>query len=348
MTRVAVQTPPGTGAIATIEVAGERAWEFARKLFRPAGRPLPEVPEVHGFRFGRIGEGTGDEGILAATGRDTVEIHCHGGRRVVQWIVEQFLNLGCIEGDAEHDSQIVKLMQRAPTHRTASILLDQLHGAFDRAIESILASSQLAGLTELASYVPIGRHLVAPWKVAVAGAPNVGKSSLVNALAGYQRAVVSEVAGTTRDAVAVLLALDGWPVELIDTAGLREASGLEAKGIERTRGVLAEADLVLWVIDSSRPGIAEVSSSKSDLVVWNKCDLVPYSTGLAVSAKNGAGIPDLVSEIVSRLVPQPPLPGAAVPCTLELADAVEAAYSALLSGNISEGARLLRDSSTSG
>ena len=253
-TRVAVLTPPGTGAIATIEVAGDRAWEFARKLFRPAGKALPEAPEVNRFWFGTIGEGAGDEVILAATGEPAVEVHCHGGRRVVRWVVEQFVALGCVEvgraatdvrGDVGHSPTY--LLPYAPTLRTASILLDQFHGAFDRAIATILASPDLAGLRELAAFAPVGRHLVEPWKVVIAGAPNVGKSSLVNALAGYQRAVVSEVAGTTRDAVSVQLAFDGWPVELTDTAGLREAEGLEAEGIERARRVLAEADLVLWL-----------------------------------------------------------------------------------------------------
>src|SRR5207244_11945531 len=76
-------------------------------------------------------------------------------------------------------------------------------------------------LDELARYAGVGRHLTAPWRVAVAGAPNVGKSSLVNALAGYQRSVVAPTPGTTRDVVTALLAIDGWPVELADTAGLR-------------------------------------------------------------------------------------------------------------------------------
>src|SRR6185369_14624432 len=127
-------------------------------------------------------------------------------------------------------------LAHAPTLRTASILLDQLHGAFERGVTRILdllATNPEAArepLRELARYAPIGRHLVEPWKVVVAGAPNVGKSSLVNALAGFQRAVVSDIAGTTRDVVSVPVAFDGWPVELTDTAGLREAEGLEAAG----------------------------------------------------------------------------------------------------------------------
>jgi tRNA modification GTPase len=236
------------------------------------------------------------------------------------------------------------------------ILLDQLHGAFENAVTRILATPNLAGLSELAAFAPVGRHLVDPWKVVVAGAPNVGKSSLVNALAGYQRAVVSEVAGTTRDAVSVQLAFDGWPVELADTAGLRHATGLEAEGIERARRVLAEADLVVWVLDGTAleptwPDPAHDWPKARNLrFVVNKCDLPQAGWVLTeaadipgVSATTGAGIPELVSTIVTRLVPHPPPPGAAVPYTPHLADAVEAANAVLTSGNVGEAARLLRD-----
>ena len=137
---------------------------------------------------------------------------------------------------------------------------------------------------------------------------------------------MSPVAGTTRDAVSVRLAFDGWPVELTDTAGLRDAEGLEAEGIERARRALAEADLVLWVRDASEPPVADAHGPPG-LVVWNKSDLAP-APGLAVSALTGAGIPELVAAIVRRLVAHPPPPGAAVPYTPELADRVEAAAAA--------------------
>ncbi len=349
MTRVAVLTPPGAGAIATVAVSGPRAWEFARRLFRPAGTPLPDAPELHRFWFGRLGEGAGDEVILAATGPDAVEVHCHGGRRVVRWVVEQFLALGCPEtalsGGREPPvcqthrglTPPAQLLPFAPTLRTASVLLDQLHGAFDAAVRRALASPALDGLADLARFAPIGRHLIAPWKVVIAGPPNVGKSSLVNALAGYQRAVVSPVAGTTRDAVSVQLAFDGWPVELTDTAGLREAEGLEAEGIERAKQALAAADLVLGVLDGSA---AEVEWPDADLprerllVVVNKSDVMRGwgAVGgdgwglLLVSALTGAGIPELAAAIVRRLAPDPPPPGAAVPYTPGLADRVAAAH----------------------
>jgi tRNA modification GTPase len=337
-TAVSLLTPKGVGAIATIEVAGPRAWELARQLFKPAGKPLPEL---HRFWFGTLGEGVGDEVILAVTGEDRVEIHCHGGRRVVRWIIDHFLALGCNEREPPRNGSVLDLLSRAPTLRTAGILLDQLHGAFENALRHILAlletepRAAAAALDELARFAPIGRHLVSPWKVVIAGAPNVGKSSLVNALAGYQRAVVSEVAGTTRDAVSVQLAFDGWPVEVTDTAGLRDAEGLEAEGIERARRVQQEADLVVWLLDATKP-----STVPGEFVVWNKTDLAIPPSGIGISAKTGQGIPQLVAEITRRVVPVVPAPGAAVPFTPRLADLVEAARDA---NDPAEATRLLRD-----
>lgn len=95
-TRVAVLTPAGTGAIATVAVTGPRAWDIARRHFRPAsGKSLPETPELHRFWFGKLADG--DEVVLAvkAVGPEpAVEVHCHGGRRVVRWVVELFLGCG--------------------------------------------------------------------------------------------------------------------------------------------------------------------------------------------------------------------------------------------------------------
>jgi tRNA modification GTPase len=369
VTRVRVLTPPGAGAIATVEVSGPRAWELARELFKPAGKPLPAGPELHRFWFGTLG---GDEVILAVTSTDTAEVHCHGGVRVVRWVVEQFLARGCVEARGVEDSAPATLLQRAPTLRTAAILLDQFHGAFDREVRRILHLLELhvghsptyeearRELRELARWAPVGRHLVEPWKVVVAGAPNVGKSSLVNALAGFQRAVVSDVAGTTRDVVSVQLAFDGWPVELTDTAGLREAEGLEAKGVERAKKAVNDADLILWVRDAAdpegtwpEPGACRMYDA---IFVTNKIDLVPSwepgefsreHRGVAVSATAGTGIPELIAEVVRRLIPDlAPPPGAAVPYTPRFADVVDSANNALEAGHVEEVKRLLRDCRT--
>lgn len=367
-TAVALLTPPGTGAIATVEVRGPRAWELAHELFRPAGRPLPESADVNRFWFGTLGR---DEVVLAATAPDAVEVHCHGGRRVVRWVIEQFTARGCAEertprpsGEGFVCAPAAGLLPHALTLRTASVLLDQAHGAFANEVGRILALIEtdtaaarepLRRLAELGNTV--GRHLIEPWRVVVAGPPNVGKSSLVNALAGYQRAVVSDVAGTTRDAVSVRTALDGWPVELIDTAGIREAAGLEREGVERTRREVAEADVAVWVFDSSGPELEFPTDTDATLAgfplargVWalNKCDRSVWpddfpAAAVCVSALTGQGLPLLCDRIVSRLVPQPPLPGAPVPYSSRALRLVEAAHNSLAFDRLGEVVWFLRE-----
>lgn len=307
-------TPPGSGAIATVEVAGPDAWLRVRELF---SKSLPEQPEPGRFWHGRF---AGDDVVLAAKSADLVEIHCHGGRRIVREVTDA-CGFAVRQAANPHPAS-------ATTLKTASILLDQQCGAFRRAVESLLASFDPAKLAELASFAPIGRHLVTPWKVAIAGPPNVGKSSLLNALAGYRRSVVSETPGTTRDVVTVRLAFDGWPMELADTAGLREAAGLEAEGIERAETFLESADLVLWVQDATQP--EPDAPARDGLILFNKCDLAPASPpdAIRVSAKSGEGLPGLVAAIVRHLIPIAPEPGAAVPYTPRLAALIERAHAA--------------------
>ena len=168
----------------------------------------------------------------------------------------------------------------------------------------------------------LGRHLVEPWRVVLAGRPNVGKSSLINALVGYGRAIVHHTPGTTRDVVTAVTAIDGWPVELSDTAGLGQSDHpLERAGVERAEAALATADLVVLVFDAAQcrsdADRALRERLPSSVVVWNKCDLPPARgerpPGLAVSALRGDGIAELVRRIADRLVPHPPPPGSAVP-----------------------------------
>jgi tRNA modification GTPase len=184
----------------------------------------------------------------------------------------------------------------------------------------------------LASLASLGEHLVEPWNVVIAGAPNAGKSSLVNALAGYERSVVAPIAGTTRDIVRTRLALAGWPVTLSDTAGLRTSTDdLESLGIERARQELARADLVIWLKDSTQePGADsefEPAREIPGILVQSKIDLAPIRDArfLGISSTTGAGLEELMAEIVRRLVPVVPEPGEAVPFTPELAAAIRSA-----------------------
>jgi tRNA modification GTPase len=210
---------------------------------------------------------------------------------------------------------------------------------------TVEAGEQLAALTR---FDRVGRHLVEPFRVVVAGAVNAGKSSLVNALAGYQRSVVTPLPGTTRDVVAVRVALDGWPVELADTAGLRsDAATLEEQGMHLARAAAASADLCLWVLDSSTEPLWPEAGAADVLLVVNKTDLpatwdLDRATGaVRVSALTGDGLAELCTAVSARLVPEAPAAGAAVPFTPELCDCIAEAHAHLTANRPGEAAALL-------
>src|SRR5262249_43525735 len=156
-----------------------------------------------------------DEAVLAMKQGSPVpwvEIHCHGGREVVRALLETLQTLGAqictwkelenFTGDDPLRAQAIVALAEAKTTQTAAILLDQVNRALSRALDTILDDVQTGNLdaaagklAELDRYSSVGRHLIAPWRVIVAGAPNVGKSSLVNALAGYQRCIVAPTPG---------------------------------------------------------------------------------------------------------------------------------------------------------
>jgi tRNA modification GTPase len=142
--------------------------------------------------------------------------------------------------------------------------------------------------------------------VAIAGPPNVGKSTLMNQLARREVAIVSPHAGTTRDIIEVQLDLDGYPVTVIDTAGIRETEDpVEQEGVRRARARAAEADLVLWLADADSAEI-EGSGHAPVWLVRNKIDLHGFANGpsrslrreFAISAARGDGVGDLVGALV--------------------------------------------------
>ncbi len=147
-----------------------------------------------------------------------------------------------------------------------------------------------------------GRRLFERARVVLAGPVNAGKSSLLNALAGEERALVDAEPGTTRDLVECDLECAGMPVRLVDTAGWREAEGVEARGIARGRTAARAADLTLWVVDVAH---AEPSPEPDWLPVANQIDRHPDASvpaGFwAVSALTGAGLSALWSEVGRRL-----------------------------------------------
>ncbi len=254
--------------------------------------------------------------------------------------------------------EVLEDLARTETLRASEILLEQSEGALETDITRLLTiletehqrsssttdtsparpvapdpngdlrpenprTEALAALDVLLARAEVGRKLVTGWTVALAGRPNVGKSRLLNALAGFARAIVDPTPGTTRDVVTLRTALGGWPVELADTAGLRDSDDpIEAAGVARARATQAGADLVLLVLDGSEP-LTEADRTMIDafpkaLRVANKSDLpaawpVEALGARPISAERGDGLDGLIRDLADRLVPQVPPAGAGVP-----------------------------------
>lgn len=162
------------------------------------------------------------------------------------------------------------------------------------------ADSVAAEIEGLLAQGTRGERLREGFRVVLAGAPNAGKSTLLNALARRDVAIVSDVPGTTRDAIEVRLDLDGLPVWLVDTAGLRETDDpVEREGVIRSRRTAFEADLVLWLL---APGLKAGEPPPGRVLrVWTKSDLGPMAhADLSVSSLTGAGIDALLRALSAR------------------------------------------------
>jgi tRNA modification GTPase len=168
-----------------------------------------------------------------------------------------------------------------------------------------------------------GRLLREGLQVAIVGAPNAGKSTLFNALVGANRAIVTDVPGTTRDLVTETIDLEGLRVTLVDTAGIRETSDVvESAGVERSHGAASVADVILFVVDSTQPPVEISFAARPTVVVLNKCDVSRSEhvrstlrarsaragnavETVAVSALTGEGLDGLRQRILSALDVEP-------------------------------------------
>ncbi|MDI1364131.1 MAG: tRNA uridine-5-carboxymethylaminomethyl(34) synthesis GTPase MnmE [bacterium] len=371
MTRTifAPATAAGRSAVAVVRVSGPATREVVATL---AGKVPP--PRQAGLRRLRHDGVELDEALVlffqgpaSYTGEDCAEFHVHGGRAVVESVLEALTALGLslaepgeftrrafengkldlaqAEGvadliDAETEGQRRQalgqiggaLSQRYERWRDLLVhALAMLEAAVDFPDEDLpeeVAARARPGLQVLRAEIGAaladasrGRRVRDGYRIALVGAPNAGKSTLLNGLAQREAAIVTEIAGTTRDIIEVPLVLAGYRVLLADTAGLRATGdAIEAEGVRRARAWAAEADLRIWVVDGQHVkqlgGEGEDLLIAGDWVVINKLDIadstdvfeaqgVYEARGLAVerlSARSVADIETLRDRLSSHVV----------------------------------------------
>mgnify|MGYP002629104715 CR=1 FL=1 len=350
----ALLTPSGRGAVAVIRIHAAKptpsnlpAAVVDSAFVSISGRPLSQQ-SVGRLCYGHwTSDYSSEDVVVCRTDEHAVEVSCHGGRAAVNRILESLKAEGASIVDwrtqqtlisSPFDREIAEAISHATTTRTAAILLAQASGRLKDALTHLLEldlaeiTPRLASLLENSQF---GLHLTQPWKVVLAGRPNVGKSTLINALLGFERAIVFDQPGTTRDVVTGMTAFDGWPFQLADTAGIRNTDDeLEQAGIQRARRSVESADLVCILLDTSCPPtgedeelLAEFLKSEAEdgpptIIVAHKADLPdqwPMSVpdhAVRVSSTTGVGVEKLISTIVETLIPKIPQSDAAIPVSL--------------------------------
>ena len=372
-TIAAAATAMGSAGIGIIRISGTDAFAVLEKVFRPKNekKVMSEQPgyTVH-YGMAVDGEQVLDEVLVmlmrgphSYTAEDTAEIDCHGGRLVMQKILEAVLKNGARAAEPGEFTKRAFLNGRMDLSQAEAVMdliqsknemalkssLAQLKGNVRQEIEKLRAqilyemafveaalddpehisldgySEELlekmrgsaAEVERLLKSSESGRMLKEGIKTVILGKPNAGKSSLLNVLLGEERAIVTEIAGTTRDVLEEQLQLGEVSLQLLDTAGIRSTEDVvEQIGVERARKQAEDADLILYVADSSRvldesdEEILKLLEGKKALVLLNKSDLDPVITPqimrertghpvLVISAKEGAGIQELEEKIRS-------------------------------------------------
>ncbi len=300
MPSVSLLTPEGRGGIAVLRIRGTDARDRVRSLFR--GR----WPAPGGIAYGRFDEI--DDALVADFG-DSIEVSVHGSPVVVERMIACLGDRESpfVEGDRVQ-REAFELLARAPTLLAARVLADQAMGALSRAIREgrpVLDTARFG--IALAESPPL---------VVLAGRPNVGKSTLFNALVRRDRALVSPEPGTTRDPVHELISIEGIPIRLADTAGLADPRDfIDREAMVRARREAERADLVIQV--------READESPRGFSVINKCDL-RRGEGTNVSALHDIGLDELRRSILSALGWTPiHVPGAPVVFTRRQAELLE-------------------------
>jgi len=285
-------TTRGAGAVSVLEVTGEGAFDAVEGLIS-SGDYTGGSCQGEELRVSQLcdGEEVMDEAIVVTLSSSKVELHLHGSPVLVARVIG--LLGGELESTKETSSiraEAEALLNEARGELTARILLDQVEGALTRHLEEVFKleeSDRSAALSELLlESQRLAPFLEAP-RVVLAGPTNAGKSTLFNVLMGSERAITSSEEGTTRDLLLGVVHLDGFTIELVDTAGERAvldpsgSGGVELAGQGAARALRERADLVLWL---ERAGSGSGQAPVGAIVLKTHADLCVAPPQGAISA----------------------------------------------------------------
>jgi len=340
-TFAAVMTGKGTGAISTVQVFGDSAEDVVKKIFKPAGTK-PAKFKTGEILLGTIADGneTIDQVTIGCEGPKTFAINCHGNPLIVADIMQSLQRCGAKLLTAEQLlSKILsaqksvntiaveaKLAQlKAKTIHGTKIIVNQVDAGLSKKAAEWLEKINAISLNQISAEAErilensrTAKLIIDGCTAALIGPPNSGKSTLLNHLAGRQKAIVTDIKGTTRDWVEAVCQIESLSLRLIDTAGLDEKplgpkDTVEEAAQKKSVEILEQADLILLVLDNSQPNeqlnerIIDRITNKRIITVLNKCDLpAEFDTGklqeilsntVQISAKEGTGIENMIEKI---------------------------------------------------
>lgn len=338
-TFAAVMTGKGTGAIATIQLFGPKSKAILKKIFKPSqGKSATfEAGKIH---LGHIADGEDviDQVTIGCESDKSFAINCHGNPLIVEMLMqlvekhgaklvasEQLLAKILSEQKSLNTISIeAKLTQaKAKTLEGTKIISNQIDFGLTKTAQQWLDKIETISLSEMGAQVgeilkrsQTARLLIFGCKIVIAGPPNSGKSTLLNCLCGTQKAIVTDIEGTTRDWVSAQCRIGSLAAELIDTAGLGEiltATAVDKAAQQKSIEVLESADLVLLVLDNNQPAgqldgkLLDKLTGKKIVTVLNKSDLPakldaeklppPLTEAVLISAKFQTNIDALINKI---------------------------------------------------
>ena len=311
-----LMTPPGTAAIAVVRLAGSGVAGFLRDRF---SRETPVGRCVHGTLSDENGSVL-DDPVVVRVAEHVADVNLHGGA----WVVRSVLNLAERAGFALRDAADVPhvAFDAAKSELEHEVVVHLPLARTELALRTLLAQPQAwaafksrgaaAATPEAVREILTDRsleRLLNPPRVAIVGAPNVGKSTLANQLFAQERSITADVPGTTRDWVGEVANVDGLAVMLVDTPGVRDTpDAIEREAIDRSRAEVRRADLVVLVLDATRPREPEqtplLRAHGDAVVVVTKVDQPPvWDVGplpaIRTVASTGEGV-DRLREAISR------------------------------------------------